>query len=609
MLDPKHNQLDYGKLLMPPPDFTLVRAIGTTYSVDLQALLAIPVAMFYSKPMETDFEKNEEPLDVFDAISKASKNVTVFCQRGKIKPPRKFSKLISFTENCVVEIKPPAAYNSFHPKCWWLWFKDQNTGETIVRFVVLSRNLSFDRCWDVGIYFEGLVSKEIQGQNKSMIEMLNYLEDTSGYRIENDLKNELERVVFIPEHPIRTWKFHAIGINEKSKNPLLSNYYRPDTLLMMSPFVDDASVQEIANKATEKSWLFSRRTEVQKLTSLSFGVLNCTYCIPDIIVNGERIESMSDDVPNVEPESLDLHAKLYISRKGNTNTWMLGSANLTQPAFGRNVECLIEIKTDDFQLSPESIMRQLVSTEKERKLFEEFTYSGEKPADPEENIEQAIRRLEFGIINCSFAGRIIPDESGKLFSYEIILDASNLEPGKDFRIYIQPFSPQLDADLGELIKASEKNIIHFKEHYKETQLSGFFVFSISYKGQWKKSFLLKAEIQLPESRTGKILSEVINSKEKFLQYLRFLLSDSGIVGDLINNVSNNKSKGEHYGNLIWAKYDIPLYEELLKAAAQNPDKLKSIDDIITKLVANEETKDVVTHELLQLWSVFKEIIK
>jgi hypothetical protein len=59
---------------------------------------------------------------------------------------------------------------------------------------------------------------------------------------------------------------------------------------------------------------------------------------------------------------------------------------------------------------------------------------------------------------------------------------------------------------------------------------------------------------------------------------------------LINNTWNNKSKGDHYESSNWSKYDIPLYEELLKAAAQNPDKLKSIDDVITKLVANEGNK-------------------
>ena len=68
MLDPKNNYIDYAELLKPPLGFILKRAIGTTYSLDLQALLAVPVAMFYSRPIETDFEQTETPFDIFDSI-------------------------------------------------------------------------------------------------------------------------------------------------------------------------------------------------------------------------------------------------------------------------------------------------------------------------------------------------------------------------------------------------------------------------------------------------------------------------------------------------------------------------------------------------------------
>ena len=151
MLDPKkeQDQVDYSELLKPPYGYVLDRAIGTTYSLDLQALLAVPVAMFYSKPLEVDFAKSEEPLDVFDAISRASKVVTIFCQKGKIKVSGKYNKLISFTEECVKEIIPKSAFSSFHPKCWWLFFHNPANGDKVVRFAVLSRNLTFDRSWDV----------------------------------------------------------------------------------------------------------------------------------------------------------------------------------------------------------------------------------------------------------------------------------------------------------------------------------------------------------------------------------------------------------------------------------------------------------------------------
>ena len=43
MLDVKHNRLDYGELLIPPTGFRLSRAIATTFSLDLNTLLSIPM--------------------------------------------------------------------------------------------------------------------------------------------------------------------------------------------------------------------------------------------------------------------------------------------------------------------------------------------------------------------------------------------------------------------------------------------------------------------------------------------------------------------------------------------------------------------------------------
>jgi hypothetical protein len=135
--------------------------------------------MYYGKSLETDFEKDENPFDVFDAISKASKTVTIFCQKGKVKVPKKFNKLLSFTEDCVKEITPSGIGSSFHPKCWWLWFKNPKSKLKTVRFVVLSRNLTFDRSWDVSFSFDGEVGDEIKNQNKPMVELLEYLENSS----------------------------------------------------------------------------------------------------------------------------------------------------------------------------------------------------------------------------------------------------------------------------------------------------------------------------------------------------------------------------------------------------------------------------------------------
>jgi hypothetical protein len=611
MLDPKEKQVDYSELLIPPSGFLMDRAIGTTYSIDLQALLAVPVAMFYSKPLETNFDENREPLDVFESISRAAKNVTIFCQKGKIKVPKKFNKLISFTEDCVVEIKPDNPFSSFHPKCWWLWFRNPKTGEKIIRFAVLSRNLTFDRSWDLSFCFEGLVSLEQRPENNSMIDMLNYLEKVSGKKIERSLKSDLSKVIFKNDLSFISWYFHPIGIGSNYVNPLLSKNYKPEVLLMMSPFVDDESVSTVGKKSVGKTWLFSRKTEMQKLIPDTYGYLTDAFCIPVIIVDGERIDTMADDVPNSEPQPLDLHAKLYVSRKGDTSTWLLGSANLTQPAFGRNVECLIELKTKEHNLSPEFVYKELVSTVEEKKLFEQFLHTENFESDANAlSIDAALRRIVFDMISCPFAGKVIPDQARKYFSYQLSFDATLLKIEKDFKIYIQPFSEDVESDLGKQIKSRQVNTLNFTEQIKESMLSKYFIFSITHKGTWQESFLMKAEITLPESRHGKILGEIINSKEKFLQYLRFLLSDSGIIDDLMGgNEQGHIIKNNGNETSIWSKYSIPLYEELLKAASQHPQKLKSIDEAITKLQSSEETKEIVSPELLEFWNVFKQVIR
>ncbi len=52
MLDFKEDRLDYGRLLIPPDGYRLDRAVAATYSLDLEMLLSVPVALFYSQTLE-----------------------------------------------------------------------------------------------------------------------------------------------------------------------------------------------------------------------------------------------------------------------------------------------------------------------------------------------------------------------------------------------------------------------------------------------------------------------------------------------------------------------------------------------------------------------------
>ena len=48
MLNPENDRLDYGKILTPPGGYSLDFAVGTTYSLDLDALTGASIAFVLS---------------------------------------------------------------------------------------------------------------------------------------------------------------------------------------------------------------------------------------------------------------------------------------------------------------------------------------------------------------------------------------------------------------------------------------------------------------------------------------------------------------------------------------------------------------------------------
>ena len=56
--EPKHNRLSYGELLSPPPEFVLEKAVCTTYSLDLQTLVASTIALGLGEATDSELAKS-----------------------------------------------------------------------------------------------------------------------------------------------------------------------------------------------------------------------------------------------------------------------------------------------------------------------------------------------------------------------------------------------------------------------------------------------------------------------------------------------------------------------------------------------------------------------
>ena len=66
---------------------------------------------------------------------------------------------------------PKSTYN-FHPKLWILQYHNVNDGRTMIKVVVLSRNLTFDQSMDMAIEMTGYVGREVNPKNQPLADML-----------------------------------------------------------------------------------------------------------------------------------------------------------------------------------------------------------------------------------------------------------------------------------------------------------------------------------------------------------------------------------------------------------------------------------------------------
>ena len=141
------------ELLRPPPGLRLDLAVLTTYTLDLEALLALPLAAMAHA--DGGVEKLlEDPLLLLQALREAGDRIHVFVDETGIAVPRRERELYATLEESVHPVRAPGG-GVFHPKVWLARFTSgDERGETRLRLAVLSRNLTFDRSWDVALASE-----------------------------------------------------------------------------------------------------------------------------------------------------------------------------------------------------------------------------------------------------------------------------------------------------------------------------------------------------------------------------------------------------------------------------------------------------------------------
>ena len=598
MFKPKEDRLNYGQLLMPPVGYTLVRAVGTTYSLDLETLMSVCIALGIQESTDSTLTKN--PFAILKSLQGLSEKLLIFCEAGQIAqmPPDR-SPLMLMLDKMIVPVKLKAIKSkgipSFHPKTWTLQYEDGD-GNQFFRFIVLSRNLTFDRSWDVVVSMDGKLTGGLHTSSYPIVDFLEYLKKntlegvsmkTEKRRILNALIQELPFVKFsLDDKRFLDFEIIPLGIGtvDIDKDPLMTNTFHD--LLIISPFISGGVLQSFDQRKQLKinnRHLITRTTELHKIA----GKLNFfkVFAMKDTVVEGEEIVSY-DEQTKVQQQ--DIHAKMYLMTKDSSSTLYLGSMNASENGLHRNVEMLLKLSAYRYYLNIDQIESDLFGLDEKLNPFEEIDFSTVSCEKPERNEKDALERVIKSI--CRIKAKAVVELSGDGYKVTIKFTCPrdgfhnvDIAPARTFRT--QPLADEVVFDGLSALELTE-------------------LYRITVKGEFESlTRMMLIPTEIPLDRDDIVVRSILKDKRAFVDYLAFILGDDYVLSALEMDATTTSDRNKDLRSNVDG---LPaIYEKMLKVAYSEPERLKEIRYIMNRVA----DCDIIPDEFIQMYDTFTKTLK
>ena len=603
------DRVNYSSMLLPPDGYVLEKAVGTTYSLDLEALTAVAIALGLKEDLDSGLLQN--PISMLNALQKVSGRILIFCESGQIAKVKKSSPLMVLLEKMVIPVslskkRNISHYPAFHPKTWLLQYRDQE-GNRKYRFAVLSRNLTFDRSWDISICIDS--SDEILQPDKTrpIISFLDFLRRRISSQVSDSRKkravlkmlmDDLDGVSFVLDQPEfkEDFTIMPLGIGndayDMNKDPLFCpDYWKADysfsDLVVVSPFLS-SSLIEYWNKPGHdltgtRRTLITRKSELAKLTPEQASRFH-VYVLKDDIVDGE--EYLSEETE--EKQHQDIHAKMYLRRKYSDTCLYLGSMNASHSAVNANVEMMLCLGTKNRYLNGERLLADLFCGPADGKNnpFQEVRIpeeADEQPEDESRMLERTVKEL----CRMKMQAEIV-EETGKYTARVHI----GLPDGRDFsHIKIAPLRRDVWFPLQEEMNFPGLEIL---------QLSEFYQIQVQGRETALTRVILIPTSGFPEERESSVVNSIVKDKKSFVEYVAFVLGDDYLMTVLEENVMGQS------GFLGTTSERLPaLYEKMLKTALEEPERLTEIDYLLKMI----QDKEIIPDEFRKLYETFRTTLR
>jgi hypothetical protein len=593
MLEPQTRKLLFD-VLRPPEDHTLDYAIATTYTLDLLALLTAPIAFTLFEADDPKKLLDTNSLTLLESLRRYADRMAIFHHGGYIAvPPAQFPQF-EYLERIVVQCKPPVDAAVFHPKIWLLRFAGPDQRVTY-RFACLSRNLTFDRCWDTVLTLEGqlLDRQKAIARNHPLGDFVAELPSfaakvspTIMARIDQ-MQEEVRRVDFEPPEEIEDFAFHPLGLSTQRRRVPFEGI--GGRMVVISPFATDDGLKRLVRNRRD-CILISRSESLQQLT----GELAEVGQMFSLSEQAETPEAAEDDIPL----SRGLHAKCYVIDDGWKASIWTGSANATEQAFNGNIEFFVELVGPKSKFGVDALLRKEAGKTGFADLLVPFSKAADLAIDAiDEELVKTVDGVRRTLAGLGLRAVVTTTMGSDLFNLTL---APTVPHGPILGVATVSCWP---ITLG---KQSVRPVTHdfapiVFEGVSLEALTSFFAFevvaAIGAKSR-PETFVLNTTIEgAPNNRRERLLRSLIGDRQRFIQLLMCLLADEGFE---LSEVMASLDRGTVGApNLELAT--TALFESLVRSLDRSPERLDHIASLIADLRKQGNSTEIFPPGFEQLW--------
>ena len=573
--------------LRPPTGMTFDRGLISTFSLDLDAALSVPLLL---AAMQQPTDSALDPVAFLESLRKSAGRLVIFNQTGQIKVPAQYLQLMPDLEPMIVGCVAPSQHHIFHPKVWLLRFTDGETHH--LRFLCLSRNLTFDKSWDVVLQLESSdPAAEPRRDNAPLVDFTRALAGMAVLPVTSEQKATVDELAQSAataywELPpgVRTARFLPFGITGHSSWPFPNNMIRTT---VVSPFLTADTLQRIASSTRETLSIVSRQESLDRIDELTLKPFLSVEYFPKW--NDAEFDDVTDEqlAEGAQSELSGLHAKIFMADVGMTARAWVGSANATTAAFGGNIEFLVELEGSRTHLGPGLFFGGADERAKFLLPYDRTTAHDSLPDDEHE--KRNLARYQRALAAIPMRLRVTPEGD----NYNLHLTSQAEIPGLD-DTEVQAWPISLGDQHSRLIEPGEPADADFGARTFEA-ITSFVAFKLT-MGSLETRFVINVElIGAPSDRHERRLAAILNDQDKLMRYLFLLLADE----ETWQMVADNSGAGGGWiAQMLGSKAPLEL---MVRTLHRRPRRIDDLADVIERLRTQNDGADRFPDHFLNLW--------